>query len=332
LIGSTRFLVTGALGCIGAWTCRRLVREGVPVVGFDLGRDAQRLSQIMTTDELARLPLIQGDITDLAQVESVIDTHQISHVIHLAAMQIPMCRADPALGARVNVVGTVNVFEAARRRLGQISSIAYTSSIGIYGLGDVDKETGRLSAAASAHPTSHYGVYKQANEGTARVFWEESGLPSVGLRPLTVFGVGRDQGLTSGPTKAIAAAVLGLRYSVPFNGPTLYQYADDVAAALIAAAAGTPAGAPVYNLPGDVVDGERLLATIESVVPEAVGLIRCEEAHLPLPWLIDTDGIESLAIPPRTRFEDGVRATASIYRDLLARNQLQPGRHGLTPD
>ena len=51
---------------------------------------------------------------------------------------------------------------------------------------------------SACEPTTHYGVYKRANEGTARIFWQDNNMPSVGLRPLTVYGVGRDQGLTSG--------------------------------------------------------------------------------------------------------------------------------------
>ena len=320
-MGSPTFLVTGALGCIGAWTCRRLVRDGATVIGFDLGQDSRRLAQITHHDERARVTIVQGDISDLAQIESVLDRHQVTHVIHLAALQIPACRANPPLGAKVNVVGTVNVFEAARKRMGQIESIAYASSIGMFAVGDTNRD-GLLRADAEAHPPSLYGVYKQANEGTARVFWEEAGVSSVGLRPLTVYGVGRDQGLTSGPTKAIAAAVLGAPFQVPFGGPTLFQYADDVAASLIAAALSCLPGAPVFNLPGQVIDGARLVASIEAAVPDSAGLVDFADASLPLPWMIDTTGIEVLSLPEPTGFEEGVLETATMYRALHARNEL----------
>jgi nucleoside-diphosphate-sugar epimerase len=320
-MGSPTFLVTGALGCIGAWTCRRLVRDDASVIGFDVGQDTRRLAQITHDYERARVTLVQGDIADLATIESVVDRYKITHVIHLAALQIPACRANPSLGAKVNVVGTVNIFEAARTRGGQIESIAYASSIGMFAVSDTDRD-GLLRADTEAHPTSLYGVYKQANEGTARVYWEEAGVSSVGLRPLTVYGVGRDQGLTSGPTKAIAAAVLGTPFRVPFGGPTLFQYADDVAAALIAAARSRLPGAPVFNLPGQVIDGPRLVESIEAAVPESAGLVDFTNATLPLPWMIDTTGIEVLNLPEPTPFEDGVLTTATMYRELHARNEL----------
>ncbi len=204
-----RFLVTGAMGCIGAWTVRTLIRDGASVTSFDLGTDARRLAQIMTADELAAVDIVKGDITDLRQVSATLDGKDITNVIHLAALQVPFCRADPPLGAMVNVVGTVNVFEAVKRRGAGMAPVVYTSSIGMYAADDADPATGRLLADAEAHPHNHYGVYKQANEGNARVYWLDDGVPSIGLRPMTVYGVGRDQGMTSGPTKAIVAAVLG---------------------------------------------------------------------------------------------------------------------------
>ncbi len=230
-----RFLVTGAMGCIGAWTVRTLIRDGASVTSFDLGTDARRLAQIMTEDELAGVDIVKGDITDLRQVSATLDGKDITNVIHLAALQVPFCRADPPLGAMVNVVGTVNVFEAVKRRGAGMAPVVYTSSIGMYAADDADPETGRLLSDARAHPHNHYGVYKQANEGNARVYWLEDGVASIGLRPMTVYGVGRDQGMTSGPTKAIVAAVLGRRYTVSFGGPTLFQYAEDAARLLIAA-------------------------------------------------------------------------------------------------
>ncbi len=57
-----------------------------------------------------------GDITDLAAVEAVLDGHGITNVIHLAALQVPFCRADPPPARSSTCVGTVNVFEAVKRR------------------------------------------------------------------------------------------------------------------------------------------------------------------------------------------------------------------------
>ena len=326
-----RFLVTGALGCIGAWTVRALVSDGVPVVAFDLGSDARRLRLIMTDDELAEVTFVRGDITDLASVEAALDANAISNVIHLAALQVPFCRADPPLGALVNVVGTVNIFEAVKRRAQNMGPIVYTSSIGMYGPDDADAATGRLAEQATAHPLNHYGVYKLANEGTARVYWLDDGLSSIGLRPMTVYGVGRDQGMTSGPTKAIVAALLGVPYTIGFGGSTLFQYVDDVARTLLAASRSHLDGAHVFNLGGTVASMTELVATIESIVPEARGLVTFDPAPLPFPAEIDHDGLAALGPVPVTPLADGIAASAEIYRDLARRGRLVASEQGLEP-
>ena len=110
-----RFLVTGALGCIGAWVVNELHAAGQRVYTFDLSSDRRRLALLLDPDALAAVPHISGDIADLGAVERALNTHAITNVIHLAALQIPLVRSDPPLGARVNVLGTVNVFEAVRR-------------------------------------------------------------------------------------------------------------------------------------------------------------------------------------------------------------------------
>ncbi len=218
ILAGERFLVTGALGCIGAWTVRNLVREGVPTVVFDLASNPQRLRLIMTPDELAQVTFVTGDITDLAALEQALDEHAISNIIHLAALQVPFCRADPPLGARVNVVGTVNVFEAVARRKERIDQVVYASSVAVYDAADAAEPGAAVQHGATGHPTNLYGVYKQANEGTARIYWQDHRVASIGLRPDTVYGPGRDQGMTSSPTKAMFAAAVGQPYLIPSAG------------------------------------------------------------------------------------------------------------------
>src|SRR5262245_48081028 len=204
---SERFLVTGVLGCLGAWTARLLVEEDADLVGLDLGDDPRRLRELMR-ERLGAVTLVQGDVTSLAALEQVLDEHQISNVIHLAALQIPFCRDNPPLGAAVNVLGTVNVLEAVRRRLDRIAApVVYASSAAYFGGGDAARATSDENA--DSRPSTHYGVYKQANEGNARIYWQDERVPSLGLRPYNVYGPARDQGITAEPTHAMKAAAGG---------------------------------------------------------------------------------------------------------------------------
>jgi nucleoside-diphosphate-sugar epimerase len=333
-VSDERFLVTGALGCIGAWTVRELAREGVPVVGLDVGTDTRRLELVMGPDELERVTLARGDITDLDAVERALRDHDITNVIHLAALQVPFCRADPPLGARVNVVGTVNVFEAVRRRVDAgraMAPVVYTGSIGMYSPGDIDPASGRLLEDAEPHPGNHYGVYKHANEDTARVYAADNGIASVGLRPMTVYGAGRDQGMTSSPTVAIAAAVLGTPFRITFGGSTLFQYAEDVARTLILASRAAPAGACVFNLGGSPVSIAAWVDAIEDAVPGARDLLSIEPAPLPFPADIQHDRLAQLGTVPVTPYREAIAATARIYARLAAAGRLVGSEHGV-PD
>ena len=226
-----RFLVTGAYGCIGAWTVAELVLDGHDVVTFDLSTDPRRLRLVLDAD----VPHIAGDITDGVQVDRAFDG--VTHVIHLAALQVPLVRANPPLGAQVNVLGTVNVFEAALRRG---LPVVYASSIAAY---DAD-------GTMDGDPSTLYGVFKRTNEQSAAVYHAESGIASVGLRPHTVYGVGRDQGITSAPTVAMLAAAAGTAYEIPFGGVAQMELARDVARAFVATSLAELEGASVHNLPG----------------------------------------------------------------------------------
>lgn len=331
MTGSTgeRFLVTGALGCIGAWTVRDLAREGVPVVAFDVAATPRRVRNLCTDEEFARITFVTGDITELASVEAALDQHGITNVIHLAALQVPFCRADPVLGARVNVVGTVNMLEAVRRRADRIHQFVYTGSVGMFDAADADPATGRLEAQATAHPTNHYGVYKQANEGNARVYWLDNGVSSICLRPMTVYGPGRDQGLTSTPSKAILAAVLGRPITIGFSGRTLFQYADDVARTMITASRSELRGANTFNLGGELVDLDDFVRLVEEQVPGSAGLITVEGTPLPFPDEISDEGLGSVGPATVTPIKEGIAQTVAFFRRLQDEGRLVPAEHGL---
>ena len=223
-----RVLVTGALGCLGAWVARCAIDDGDEVVGFDLGDDRSRLELVLGDDEGA-VTMVKGDITDLAAVEGALDEHAITRVVHLAALQVPFVRANPPLGMHVNVAGTVNVFDAVSRRLDRIPGVAYASSAAVYNPGDPSP----APESGGTAPATLYGVSKLAGEGTARVYRAESGVASIGLRPYVVYGPGRDQGMTSGPTMAMRAAVRGEPFHIGFSGDAAYDFVPDVARAAL---------------------------------------------------------------------------------------------------
>ncbi len=315
-----RFLVTGALGCIGAWVVRLLLREAVPTAVFDIAGDPHRLKLILTGEELGRVDFLTGDITDLAAVERALGESGATHLVHLAGLQVPFCKADPPLGARVNVVGTVNVFEAARRA-GR-PGLAYASSVAVFGRSE-EYSVGALPDDAAQKPHTHYGVFKRTNEGTAGIYWEDNGLASIGLRPFAVYGPGRDQGLTSAPTRAMLAAAAGQPFHIPYGGRGAYQYAEDAARAFIRAARAAREGAHVFNLRGSAVEMREIVGTIEAAEPSARGRITFDDKPLPFPEDLDDAALQAALGPlEATPLERGVRSTIALFKQALAEGRL----------
>jgi UDP-glucuronate 4-epimerase len=317
-----QFFVTGALGCIGAWVVRELVLEGVPVAIFDLAADPHRLRLILDDEQLSRVRILHGDITDTSALVSAVQETGASHLIHLAALQVPFCKADPPLGARVNVVGTVNLFEAAKRA--GIKQVVYASSIAVYGMSEEYPE-GLVDDNSPLRPRNLYGVYKQANEGTARVYWQDDGIASIALRPYVVYGPGRDQGLTSGPTKAMLAAAAGQPFQIPFGGRCVYQYVRDVARTFIQAARTPFQGADVFNMRGAVVPMEAIVAAIQAGEPSSAGKITFADQPLSLPSDVDDSRLRAvLGSVPETPLQEGVGQTIQIFRRALKAGKINP--------
>lgn len=310
---ATTYFITGAQGCIGSWIVKALAERGDTPVVFDRSRDSRRLSAVMAPHDFERVRFVTGDITDPAAVRAALQDSSARRIIHLAGLQVPTCKADPPAGALVNVVGTLNVFEAAR--VGGAERVVYASSAAVFGMSEDDLP---LDESAACEPATHYGVFKRANEGNARVFFLDDGLSSVGLRPLTVYGVGRDLGLTSDPTKAMKAAVLGVPFHIRFSGATDFQYVADTAAAFIACADLAPEGAHVFNLHGETVEVARIVRIINENSPApSRELITFGGAPIPIaPAMNDAAIRRVIGDLPSTPLETGVRETMQRFAAL----------------
>lgn len=293
-------LVTGAGGCVGAWVLRGLARGGVESVGFDLSDDKRRLA-LAAGGAAARAQAWEtGDIADAARVLEVARRRRVKTVIHLAALQVPFCREDPAAGARANVEGTIGVFEAVRA-LG-LRHFVYASSSSAAAMGENSPWLQTL-----------YGAFKVCNEQCARVYWRDWRTPSVGIRPSVVYGPGRDRGLSSALTAALLAAATGGSFEVPFTGgPIGLVYVEEAAAAFLGAAARAGEGAPVFDLNGAESTVERALDLARARFPDA--RISCAGPALALPPVSsDAPLLSHAGGYRRWTIEEGVDKTLSVF-------------------
>ena len=300
-----RVLITGGLGFIGAWTARVLLQQGHTVRTFDVHTNHETFDAILaaattnTNDNAQHVEHVRGDITNAGVVEAAVTG--CDAIVHLAAVLIPTARQDPLLGARVNVLGTLHVFEAARKS--GIRNIAYASSAAVFGPDD----------GVHPEPRTHYGAYKLANEGNARAYFHDAGINSVGLRPSTAYGPGREIGVTADPTLAMRAAAEGNPYTIRFTGATGMDYVEDIGKIFARAATETPPGAHVFSLQGQLATMDDVLKAIHEVIPNAE--VKAEGAPLMFASELDEKPLDAL-FPNihRTPLTEGTRKTIEFYR------------------
>ena len=316
-----RILVTGAQGCIGAWVVKNLLDRGLDVLIYDADPAPTRLSLIAPAAQVARAAVETGRIEDGPRLKALVKNGGITHIVHLAAVLMPFCQAEPAAGAMVNIIGTLNVFEAARDA-GRAVRVVYASSSAVWGPEEA-YGSGKLSEENPLKPSTHYGVFKQANEGNARVFYLNSGISSVGLRPWTVYGVGRDRGLTADPTLAMRAVALHQPFRIRLTGYMDLQYVADVAESFVRCALAPIEGAHAYNLEGTVAAMDELIGVLERLRPGASRLITAEGPQVPVAYRMDGAQLRA-HVPgiPQTSLEDGIRETLNLFEGLRQQGSI----------
>ena len=313
------YLVTGSMGCIGSWVLKHLAARGDRIVATDLGDDPVRPRLLMSDETLGKMTWASLDVTDTKAVADIVESEGVDRIIHLAGLQIPFCRANPALGAAVNVDGTVNVFEAARAE--GIKSIAYASSIAVLGPAN-SYDAYPLDDSVLPNPSTLYGVYKVANEGTARIYAQDWGVGSIGLRPHSVFGIGRDQGVTADFAKAILAAAIGKPFHIRFGGQVALQHASDVAQAFIDCADAQVSGAFACNQRYDVMAVSAFVDLLTEMVPGAQITF---DADTPLPVDADLDdsGLRALIGDiQHTPLQTTISQDIDMYKSLVAAGKI----------
>jgi nucleoside-diphosphate-sugar epimerase len=274
---------------------------------------------------LSQISFIKGKV-DAPEFVAAVAEAKPDAVIHLAGLQMPTCRANPVLGASVNVIGTLNVFEAAKAIKaagGAPPKIVYASSAAVFG---PDAEYGEKAAGdmSTPKPSSHYGAYKLCAEFAAKAYFLTDGIPSVGLRPLTVYGPGRDTGLTSFPTRAIAASVLGKPFEIPFSGATVYIHIREIADIFVQTARNNVvADGKVYTIGGDTVDTATFVAELDKILPGSAAGITVTGGSLPIASKLDDAALRAdypmlLRIP----LADGIKETVEVYKVMAGKGTL----------
>ncbi|MBU4297836.1 MAG: NAD-dependent epimerase [Desulfobulbaceae bacterium] len=242
-----KILITGAAGFIGFFLAKRLLSDGIEVVGLDNLNDyydpALKRSRLAELSPLRGFDFVQIDLVDRMAVAELFNRHSFDAVVNLAAQAgVRYSLENPHSYVDSNVVGFVNILEGCRHN--GVKHLVFASSSSVYG--------GNTKMPFSVHdnvdhPVSLYAATKKANELMAHAYSHLYGLPATGLRFFTVYGPwGRPDMAYFLFTKAILA---GKPIKVFNHGKMKrdFTYIDDIVEGVQRVIHKIPASDPAWN-------------------------------------------------------------------------------------
>lgn len=315
------FLVTGGAGFIASHVCERLLRDNHRVwVLDDLNPFYEPAIKQENLDGLARtgggrFQFIQGDITNRGTVDAAFEAGRFDQVVHLAARAgVRPSLEEPALYQRVNVEGTVNILEAARRN--GVKKLVIASSSSVYG---VNSKVPFSETDPIFNPISPYAASKLACEALGHVYHHIYGLDVTMLRFFTVYGPAQR------PDLAIHkfARLMHAGKPIPLfgDGSTArdYTYIDDIVAG-VTACTQREFGFEVFNLgESHTVTLARLVELLEQSLGIKALIDRqpTQPGDVPLTFANVDKARRLLGYNPSTTIEAGLAKFAEWF---LARN------------
>jgi UDP-glucose 4-epimerase len=228
-------LITGGGGFIAAYTTAELAAAGHRVVLLDVAPPGAVARALLGT--LPDEPLfVRADVADQSELVGICREHAVSHVFHAAAIfDPPASIAHPAPCYRVNVMGSVNVYEAAR--LTGVRRVVLSSSIAVYAPRQYEPMDERHPTATpdSGNPLGPYGASKAAAELIGLTYASTGLLDVVALRYSGVYGLGMRYGMYVRPMIEDTIDGTPPRFETGGDMPRDYTYVVDVARATVAA-------------------------------------------------------------------------------------------------
>jgi nucleoside-diphosphate-sugar epimerase len=325
---SERILVTGGFGCIGVQVVKWLLSntDATVIVG---AREvtAERMNRLFGASTSSRLSCVRLDVRDLRQIEDVLQANEVTRVVHLAALQTPDCNANRDLGLQINLAGTQNLIEAVKKCRPLLSRFVFASSVAVYGPRR-SYPGPKVSMLAEPAPVNVYGAWKLAGEQITRFLFQETGIPSLCIRPGVLFGPGRDAGLTAAPTTAMKHVALRLPYEIPFKSRQDYLYAPDVGAAFGNALMAPFSAYGVFTLPSHTVDTQKFLETLHQAAAELGCLedVRISVGDSEVPFICDLEFepfLNAFPSTPHTPLLTAVKESLIFFRQQVADGWLK---------
>jgi UDP-glucose 4-epimerase len=261
-------LITGGTGLVGAYAVGMLLERGERPVIFDVVLNERLLSAVGV--DVSKVTMIRGDMLDLPALISAIRDNDCDRIIHLAAFLGEEVQRRPYSGVRLNFMGTVNVFEAAR--LENVTRVVFPSSGTVY-IGSIGEGLKQIDESIPMNPPSVYAATKASCEFMGRAYAKRYGFEFICLRY-----TGGLYGPSPAALKAtreiaiqqmIRAALKGETAKIDWPyGPTEVLYGKDAAKGTVLAVLKDKFKDQLFHIGnGQLVGGEEILAAITKHFP-----------------------------------------------------------------
>lgn len=323
-----KILVTGAAGFIGFYLSKKLLEQGIEVVGFDNLNDYYDVrlkeARLAILEKFERFTFIKADLADKAAVDNVFAEHKPEIVVNLAAQAGVRYSIDnPQAYIESNLIGFFNILEACRHN--PVEHLLYASSSSVYG---ANKKVPFSTDDKVDNPVSLYAATKKSNELMAHCYSKLYDIPSTGLRFFTVYGpMGRpDMAYFSFTQKILKGETIKI-----FNNGDMYRdftYVDDIVTGIENIIKKPPmpnedgVKYKVYNIgnnsPEKLMD---YIACLEKALSKAYGreivakkeFLPMQPGDVPRTYADVSDLIRDFDFKPDTSVQDGLDRFAQWY-------------------
>ena len=258
-------LITGA-GLIGSNAARHAVDAGHRVALFDLSPNRDYIEKIVSP---GKADIVAADMRDLPALLAALEKFSVDTIVHTAGLIGSRVQENSYTGATNNILGTINILEAARLR--KIRRVVYVSTFGVYDRGKINDSVIRETHTIGGH--NLYATTKICSEHLVHAYASMYSLDTIIIRPGGVFGRGfYVGGSTVGKVmRDLALAIIKgdpITIDAKTYGPNEYVYGKDVGRTLLLACQAQTPKQRIYNAGTGVVHGpEELAAVVRELAP-----------------------------------------------------------------
>lgn len=303
-------LITGGTGFLGRHLTRHLLQTGEKdLVVLDAVPNMAAIA-----DVAAQVKIVQGDVMEVTALIDTIKKYKIEGIIHLAYFLGTGGIRNPLPSININCIGTTNIFEAAR--LTGISRVVYMSSVAVYPM-RTTLSGPELSEDDPPTPDTVYGACKLFNEHIASYYAQAYGLDPVGIRPTSVFGIGRGQRRGAESDHFMVSpelALLGKPVVLPPDAQVSdWMYVLDAAEVFLRAYRTKNLKHRIFNMSGMCRQTGEITAYLREILPHAK--ISVSEKPMAMTSLVKTDRLQTeLNFTPKYTVEEGILAYLNDVR------------------